>query len=143
MPDISISFRRPAPSVTYLSTLLILYVGALFILITCSFQLDNVLTSEPVTTHYCFILLFIFFLSKCCNQIDFKVLVLLSLGYTHAKIIKNVNYICCSLWDYTNVVMNFLCDPNPLGGSRSSSFDWLQYFDVVITGRSFFIPILL
>lgn len=56
---------------------------------------------------------------------------------------SNLNYyhICCSLWDYTNVVMNFLCNPKPLDGSASLSFDWLQYFDVVITGRSFFIPI--
>ncbi|GAV85950.1 5_nucleotid domain-containing protein [Cephalotus follicularis] len=38
-----------------------------------------------------------------------------------------------SLWDYTNVVMNFLC------GSRTlvdCNFDWLQYFDVVITGSA-------
>ncbi|KAK7310908.1 hypothetical protein RJT34_08697 [Clitoria ternatea] len=39
-----------------------------------------------------------------------------------------------SLWDYTNIVMNFLC------GSRmadtSNKFAWLQYFDVVITGSA-------
>ncbi|KAJ8529076.1 hypothetical protein K7X08_035911 [Anisodus acutangulus] len=38
------------------------------------------------------------------------------------------------LWDYTNIVMNFLCGPKPSDGSNSS-FDWLRYFDVVITGR--------
>lgn len=59
-----------------------------------------------------------------------------SLGYTYAKIMKKFNYICCSLWDYTNVVMSFLCERRPLDGSVTSSFDWLQYFDVVITGRS-------
>ncbi|KAA8549763.1 hypothetical protein F0562_001219 [Nyssa sinensis] len=37
------------------------------------------------------------------------------------------------LWDYTNIVMNFLCGPQTLNGT--SNFDWLQYFDVVITGR--------
>ncbi|RVX15309.1 Cytosolic purine 5'-nucleotidase [Vitis vinifera] len=41
-----------------------------------------------------------------------------------------------SLWDYTNIVMNFLCGPRMLDGSASSNFDWLQYFDVVITGSA-------
>ncbi|WVZ20233.1 hypothetical protein V8G54_007555 [Vigna mungo] len=39
-----------------------------------------------------------------------------------------------SLWDYTNIVMNFLC-----GSSMedvSNNFFWLQYFDVVITGSA-------
>lgn len=40
-----------------------------------------------------------------------------------------------SLWDYTNIVMNFLCGLKPSDGC-SSSFDWLQYFDVVITGSA-------
>ncbi|KAM3341811.1 5'-nucleotidase domain-containing protein 4 isoform X1 [Capsicum galapagoense] len=40
-----------------------------------------------------------------------------------------------SLWDYTNIVMNFLCGPKPSAGS-SSRFDWLQYFDIVITGSA-------
>lgn len=40
-----------------------------------------------------------------------------------------------SLWDYTNIVMNFLCGPKPSDGC-SSSFDWLRYFDVVITGST-------
>ncbi|XP_060199683.1 uncharacterized protein LOC132628023 isoform X2 [Lycium barbarum] len=40
-----------------------------------------------------------------------------------------------SLWDYTNIVMNFLCGPKLSDGS-SSSFDWLRYFDVVITGSA-------
>ncbi|KAL3840305.1 hypothetical protein ACJIZ3_024896 [Penstemon smallii] len=41
-----------------------------------------------------------------------------------------------SLWDYTNIVMNFLCGPRGLDGSSASNFDWLQYFDVVITGSA-------
>uniref|UniRef100_A0A7N0VC80 5'-nucleotidase domain-containing protein 4 n=2 Tax=Kalanchoe fedtschenkoi TaxID=63787 RepID=A0A7N0VC80_KALFE len=39
-----------------------------------------------------------------------------------------------SLWDYTNIVMKFLCGPHPLKDTSSDSFDWLRYFDVVITG---------
>ncbi|KAJ6874250.1 5'-nucleotidase domain-containing protein 4 isoform X1 [Populus alba x Populus x berolinensis] len=38
-----------------------------------------------------------------------------------------------SLWDYTNIVMNFLCESRTLDGCN---FDWLQYFDVVITGSA-------
>ncbi|XP_075517015.1 uncharacterized protein LOC142551589 isoform X1 [Primulina tabacum] len=41
-----------------------------------------------------------------------------------------------SLWDYTNIVMNFLCGPQALDGCSASSFDWIQYFDVVITGSA-------
>ncbi|OAY50732.1 5'-nucleotidase domain-containing protein 4 isoform X2 [Manihot esculenta] len=41
-----------------------------------------------------------------------------------------------SLWDYTNIVMNFLCGSHMLYGSRTSNFDWLKYFDVVITGSA-------
>ncbi|XP_039060461.1 5'-nucleotidase domain-containing protein 4-like isoform X4 [Hibiscus syriacus] len=44
-----------------------------------------------------------------------------------------------SLWDYTNIVMNFLCASRTLDGSSTCNFDWLQYFDVVITGRFSFI----
>ncbi|CAN6567231.1 unnamed protein product [Malus baccata var. baccata] len=40
-----------------------------------------------------------------------------------------------SLWDYTNIVMNFLCESRTVDGSRKCNFDWLKYFDVVITGR--------
>lgn len=43
--------------------------------------------------------------------------------------------ISCSLWDYTNIVMNFLCESRTINGSNPINFDWLQYFDVVITGR--------
>ncbi|RHN71004.1 putative 5'-nucleotidase [Medicago truncatula] len=39
-----------------------------------------------------------------------------------------------SLWDYTNTVMNFLCGSTMVGGSNN--FEWLQYFDVVITGSA-------
>ncbi|CAM8980143.1 unnamed protein product [Rhodiola kirilowii] len=38
-----------------------------------------------------------------------------------------------SLWDYTDIVMKFLCEPQPQS-STSDNFDWLRYFDVVITG---------
>ena len=41
----------------------------------------------------------------------------------------------CSLWDYTNVVMNFLCTSSAPEGDQKCNLDWLQYFDVVITGR--------
>ncbi|KAL2346326.1 hypothetical protein Fmac_000326 [Flemingia macrophylla] len=39
-----------------------------------------------------------------------------------------------SLWDYTNIVMNFLCGSNM--ADSSNNFGWLQYFDVVITGSA-------
>ncbi|XP_022875857.1 5'-nucleotidase domain-containing protein 4-like isoform X1 [Olea europaea var. sylvestris] len=39
-----------------------------------------------------------------------------------------------SLWDYTNIVMNFLCGPITM--NSCSAFHWLQYFDVVITGSA-------
>lgn len=48
---------------------------------------------------------------------------------------RNLDYISCSLWDYTNIVMNFLCESRTINGSNPINFDWLQYFDVVITGR--------
>ncbi|GER49622.1 5' nucleotidase family protein [Striga asiatica] len=44
-----------------------------------------------------------------------------------------------SLWDYTNIVMNFLCGPrsgDEGSGDSSLSFDWLRYFDVIITGSA-------
>ncbi|XP_071702437.1 uncharacterized protein [Rutidosis leptorrhynchoides] len=41
-----------------------------------------------------------------------------------------------SLWDYTNVVMNFLCGPQKLDGSSSLTLDWLKHFEVVITGSA-------
>ncbi|XP_022962347.1 5'-nucleotidase domain-containing protein 4 isoform X2 [Cucurbita moschata] len=41
-----------------------------------------------------------------------------------------------SLWDYTNVVMNFLCNSSVPDGDQKLNFDWLQYFDVVITGSA-------
>ncbi|KAH1204176.1 hypothetical protein GLYMA_17G250700v4 [Glycine max] len=39
-----------------------------------------------------------------------------------------------SLWDYSNVVMNFLCGSSE--ANESTQFDWLKYFDVVITGSA-------
>lgn len=41
-----------------------------------------------------------------------------------------------SLWDYTNVVMNFLCGTRAPDGSSPCNVDWLQYFNVVITGSA-------
>ncbi|KAJ4759952.1 Cytosolic purine 5'-nucleotidase [Rhynchospora pubera] len=41
-----------------------------------------------------------------------------------------------SLWDYTDVVMNFLCGPHYPDVSYPDNHKWLQYFDVVITGSS-------
>ncbi|XVE69879.1 hypothetical protein DITRI_Ditri10aG0027000 [Diplodiscus trichospermus] len=41
-----------------------------------------------------------------------------------------------SLWDYTNIVMNFLCASRTMDGGNTCNFDWLQYFDVVITGSA-------
>ncbi len=38
-----------------------------------------------------------------------------------------------SLWDYTHVVMNFLLTGR-VGSDRNE--DWLEYFDVVITGQA-------
>ncbi|XP_057503028.1 uncharacterized protein LOC130786695 isoform X1 [Actinidia eriantha] len=41
-----------------------------------------------------------------------------------------------SLWDYTNIVMNFLCGSQKLDGRSTLNFEWLRYFDVVITGSA-------
>ncbi|KAG5542315.1 hypothetical protein RHGRI_022001 [Rhododendron griersonianum] len=41
-----------------------------------------------------------------------------------------------SLWDYTNIVMNFLCGAQTEGVTSSFNFDWLRYFNVVITGSA-------
>ncbi|KAL7244995.1 hypothetical protein ACSBR2_000356 [Camellia fascicularis] len=41
-----------------------------------------------------------------------------------------------NLWDYTNTVMNFLCGPQTLDSGSTSNFEWLRYFDVVITGSA-------
>ncbi|XP_062159422.1 uncharacterized protein LOC133866795 isoform X2 [Alnus glutinosa] len=41
-----------------------------------------------------------------------------------------------SLWDYTNIVMNYLCESRTVNGSNKCNFNWLQYFDVVITGSA-------
>ncbi len=35
-----------------------------------------------------------------------------------------------SLWDYTNIVMNYVC----LNNKKNLSHEWLEYFDLVITG---------
>ncbi|XP_040998313.1 cytosolic purine 5'-nucleotidase-like [Juglans microcarpa x Juglans regia] len=49
--------------------------------------------------------------------------------------VSNLGCISYSLWDYTNIVMNFLCELCTMKSSNRINFDWLQYFDVVITGR--------
>ncbi|KAH9692980.1 cytosolic IMP-GMP specific 5-nucleotidase [Citrus sinensis] len=41
-----------------------------------------------------------------------------------------------SLWDYTTIVMNFLCGSHTLDGGITRNSDWLQCFDVVITGSA-------
>uniref|UniRef100_A0A0D9VZK8 5'-nucleotidase n=1 Tax=Leersia perrieri TaxID=77586 RepID=A0A0D9VZK8_9ORYZ len=41
-----------------------------------------------------------------------------------------------SLWDYTDVVMNYLCGPYTSDVSSGHNHKWLGYFDVVITGSS-------
>ncbi|KDO84557.1 hypothetical protein CISIN_1g006585mg [Citrus sinensis] len=41
-----------------------------------------------------------------------------------------------SLWDYTTIVMNFLCGSHTLDGGITCNSDWLLYFDVVITGSA-------
>ncbi|KAL6574320.1 hypothetical protein OROHE_001224 [Orobanche hederae] len=41
-----------------------------------------------------------------------------------------------SLWDYTNIVMNFLCGSKSGDDCSVVNFDWLRYFDVVITGSA-------
>ncbi|CAL5383575.1 unnamed protein product [Camellia sinensis] len=40
------------------------------------------------------------------------------------------------LWDYTKIVMNFLCGPQTLDSGSTSNVEWLQYFNVVITGSA-------
>jgi hypothetical protein len=42
----------------------------------------------------------------------------------------------CSLWDYTHVVMNFLCGKCGTNGGIPRDDEWLSYFDIVVTGRS-------
>ncbi|KAL7207709.1 hypothetical protein ACSBR1_029625 [Camellia fascicularis] len=41
-----------------------------------------------------------------------------------------------SLWDYTNIVMNFLCGPQTLDSCSTLNFEWLRFFNVVITGSA-------
>ncbi|KAL5715255.1 hypothetical protein ACHQM5_017098 [Ranunculus cassubicifolius] len=41
-----------------------------------------------------------------------------------------------SLWDYTNVVMNFLCEKRTMNGALHCNYDWLENFNVVITGSA-------
>ncbi|XP_024394455.1 uncharacterized protein [Physcomitrium patens] len=41
-----------------------------------------------------------------------------------------------SLWDYTHVVMNFLCGKCGTEGGVPRDDEWLSYFDVVVTGSA-------
>lgn len=49
---------------------------------------------------------------------------------------RSVFLVTNSLWDYTDVVMTFLCGPGTSDRSSPSGSDWLRYFDVVITGSA-------
>ncbi|XP_076912277.1 uncharacterized protein LOC143570532 [Bidens hawaiensis] len=49
---------------------------------------------------------------------------------------RTVFLVTNSLWDYTNVVMNFLFGSRTMNDGSSLSFDWLKYFDVVVTGSA-------
>jgi len=41
-----------------------------------------------------------------------------------------------SLWDYTHVVMNFLCGKCGTNGGIPRDDEWLSYFDIVVTGSA-------
>ncbi|KAJ7526309.1 hypothetical protein O6H91_16G001300 [Diphasiastrum complanatum] len=41
-----------------------------------------------------------------------------------------------SLWDYTNIVMNSLCGKFGARQGLPRDYDWLKYFDIVITGSA-------
>lgn len=41
-----------------------------------------------------------------------------------------------SLWDYTHVAMNYLCGKCGSAGNTPRDFEWLQYFDLIITGSA-------
>lgn len=49
---------------------------------------------------------------------------------------RSIFLVTNSLWDYTNVVMNFLCGDNILEDSLPCKYDWIENFDLVITGSS-------
>ncbi|KAK8967837.1 hypothetical protein KSP40_PGU009647 [Platanthera guangdongensis] len=49
---------------------------------------------------------------------------------------RSVFLVTNSLWDYTNVVMNFLCGDNILEAGLPCKYDWIENFDLVITGSS-------
>ncbi|XP_028085491.1 cytosolic purine 5'-nucleotidase-like isoform X7 [Camellia sinensis] len=40
------------------------------------------------------------------------------------------------LWDYTNIVMNFLCGPQTSDSCSTLNFEWLRFFNVVTTGSA-------
>lgn len=47
-----------------------------------------------------------------------------------------LGFMAFSLWDFTNVVMNFLCGDNSSNYGSPCTFKWLENFDIVVTGRS-------
>lgn len=49
---------------------------------------------------------------------------------------RSVFLVTNSLWDYTNVVMNFVFGRGTMDDSSSLSLDWLEHFDFVITGSA-------
>ncbi|XP_031407133.1 cytosolic purine 5'-nucleotidase-like isoform X2 [Punica granatum] len=49
---------------------------------------------------------------------------------------RSVFLVTNSFWDYTNMVMSFLCGQHAPDSNATCSSDWLQYFDVVITGSA-------
>ncbi|XP_020680382.1 cytosolic purine 5'-nucleotidase isoform X2 [Dendrobium catenatum] len=49
---------------------------------------------------------------------------------------RSVFLVTNSLWDYTNVVMNFLCGTYNMEVGLPCKFDWIEKFDLVITGSS-------
>ncbi|PKA47490.1 hypothetical protein AXF42_Ash020660 [Apostasia shenzhenica] len=49
---------------------------------------------------------------------------------------RSVFLVTNSLWDYTNVVMNFLCGTNTVEAGFHCKHDWIDNFDVVITGSA-------
>ncbi len=44
--------------------------------------------------------------------------------------------ITISLWDYTHIVVSYLCGKYGVNGTASPDDEWLDYFDAVITGSA-------
>ena len=95
--------------------------------------------------HFCFCFLFYFVLTRCSHRDgslkrevaanpgkfilpDADLVPLLTMMRTSGR---KVFLLTNSLWDYTNVVMNFLCG-GKVGAEKT--LDWLDLFDAVVTG---------